>query len=93
LLEQAGIHDDPYYTLTKLVGPQLAELTEAPGAPPPAEGSDEQRIDTAMDSVDQLRMDGKLDKLLPALNMPTGGIAHSSSTMPSQPPATTALSH
>jgi phosphoglycerol transferase MdoB-like AlkP superfamily enzyme len=78
LLDQAGIHDDTYYALTKLVGPQLATLTAAPGAPPPAEGSDEQRVDQAMDSINQLRMDGKLDKLLPPLDMPAGGIAHTS---------------
>jgi phosphoglycerol transferase MdoB-like AlkP superfamily enzyme len=76
LLEQAGIHDDPYFALTTLVGPQLASLTKAPGAPPPAEGGDEQRIDQAMSSVDQLRMSGKLDNLLPKIDTPqASGIA------------------
>jgi phosphoglycerol transferase MdoB-like AlkP superfamily enzyme len=66
LLAHIGIHDDPYFALTELVGPQLAALTEAPGAPPPVEGSDQQKLDQAMASVEQLRMDGKLDKLWPA---------------------------
>ena len=66
LLAYIGIHDDPYFALTELVGPQLAALTEAPGAPPPVEGSDQQKLDQAMASVEQLRMDGKLDKLWPA---------------------------
>ncbi|HWX66780.1 MAG TPA: LTA synthase family protein [Rhodanobacter sp.] len=91
LLAQAGIHDDPYFALTALVGPQLAALTEAPGAPPPAEGSDLQILDRAMASVDQLRISGKLDKLLPKpAPPPASGIARSS-TQPAQPPLTTAL--
>jgi hypothetical protein len=65
-----------YFALTTLVGPQLASLTKAPGAPPPAEGGDEQRIDQAMSSVDQLRMSGKLDNLLPKIDTPqASGIA------------------
>ena len=91
LLAQAGIHDDAYFALTGVVGPQLAALTEAPGAPPPAEGSDMQKLDNAMASVNQLRMNGKLDKLLPKAALPvTGGIAHSD-TSPTRPPATAAL--
>ncbi|OOG53762.1 LTA synthase family protein [Rhodanobacter sp. C03] len=91
LLAQAGIHDDAYYALTGVVGPQLAALTEAPGAPPPTEGSDVQKLDDAMASVDQLRMNGKLDKLLPRAPLPpNGGIAHSD-TAPTQPPTTIAL--
>ena len=91
LLEQAGIHDDAYFALTSLIGPQLAALTEAPGAPPLDEGSEQQQIDQAMSSIDQLRMDGKLDKLLPQPMSPAlGGIAHNS-LQPSQPPAAAAL--
>ncbi|MDE2247185.1 MAG: LTA synthase family protein [Xanthomonadaceae bacterium] len=67
LLAQAGIHDDPYYALTELVGQPLAGLTEAPGAPLPTEGGDQQQLDLAMASVDQLRMSGKLDKFLPRI--------------------------
>ncbi|WEN15168.1 LTA synthase family protein [Rhodanobacter sp. AS-Z3] len=66
LLAHIGIHDDPYFALTELVGPQLAALTEAPGAPPLPEGDQQQQLDKAMASIDQLRMDGKLDKLWPA---------------------------
>jgi phosphoglycerol transferase MdoB-like AlkP superfamily enzyme len=83
LLAQIGIHDDPYFALTELVGPQLAALTEAPGGPPPAEGSDIQKLDQAMASVNQLRITGKLDKLLPQPTaVPVGGIAHRSGPVP-----------
>lgn len=89
LLEQAGIHDDAYFALTKLVGPQLAALTMAPGAPPPPEDGDAQRVDQAMDSINQLRMDGNLNKLLPSLDNNTGGIAHTNGPVAPQQPATT----
>jgi hypothetical protein len=65
LLAHIGIHDDPYFALTELVGPPLASLTEAPGAPPLPEGDDLQQLDKAMASVEQLRMSNKLDSLLP----------------------------
>ena len=87
LLEQAGIHDDAYFALTGLIGPQLAALTKAPGAPPPDEGSEQQKIDQAMASIEQLRMDGKLDKLLPKPTpLPAGDVARNR-LQPSQPPA------
>jgi phosphoglycerol transferase MdoB-like AlkP superfamily enzyme len=90
LLAQAGIQDDAYFALTTLVGPQLAALTKAPGALPPMEDSDQQKIDQAMASVEQLRMSGKLDSLLPKLEvLPTGGIAHD--TVLTTPPASAAL--
>jgi Phosphoglycerol transferase and related proteins, alkaline phosphatase superfamily len=91
LLEQAGIHDDAYFALTRLIGPQLAPLTEAPGAPPPDEDGEQQQIDQAMSSISQLRMDGKLDKLLPKpASLPAAGVAHSS-TEPAQAQAATVL--
>ncbi|QRP63587.1 LTA synthase family protein [Rhodanobacter sp. FDAARGOS 1247] len=65
LLAHIGIHDDPYFALTELVGPPLASLTEAPGATPLPEGDDLQQLDKAMASVEQLRMSNKLDSLLP----------------------------
>jgi len=74
LLAHVGIHDDPYFALTELVGPQLAALTEAPGAPPLAEGDAQQQLDRAMASVDQLRMSNKLDALLP--QPAAGTLAH-----------------
>ena len=84
LLAQAGIHDDAYFALTGLVGPQLAALTAAPGAVPPDEDNELRKLDNAMASVDQLRMNGKLDKLLPKTTPPaTTGIAR-------QPPPTPA---
>ncbi len=87
LLAQIGIHDDPYFALTELVGPQLAALTEAPGAPPPPEGSDIQKLDQAMASVNQLRITGKLDKLLPSPTPLPSGIAHSGSESVTAPAA------
>ncbi|MEO7067076.1 MAG: LTA synthase family protein [Rhodanobacter sp.] len=65
LLQQAGIHDAPYFALTQLVGLPLAELTAAPGAPPSAESSEQEQDDLAMSSVDQLRLSGKLERMLP----------------------------
>jgi phosphoglycerol transferase MdoB-like AlkP superfamily enzyme len=64
LLDQAGIHDDAYFDLTELVGPQLGGLTRAPGATPPAEDETQQKLDRAMASTEQLRMGGKLQRLL-----------------------------
>lgn len=66
LLDAAGIHDDPYFALTQLLIPQLAALTRAPGAPPPAETTAVTRTDKDMASVARLRLSGKLAKLLPA---------------------------
>jgi phosphoglycerol transferase MdoB-like AlkP superfamily enzyme len=85
LLEQVGIHDDAYFALTQLVGPQLAALTEAPGAPPPTEGEEQRKLDQAMSSIDQLRMSGKLDALLPNVLAPIGGVAREAA--PAQPQA------
>ncbi|WP_199099042.1 LTA synthase family protein [Dyella sp. ASV21] len=65
LLEQAGLHDDGYFTLTQVVGKQLAALTRAPGAPLPPEDTTEQQVDRDMANVALLRMKGKLDALLP----------------------------
>ncbi len=91
LLAQVGIHDDAYFALTELVGPQLAALTEAPGAPPPTEGSDLQKLDQAMAGVNQLRIGGKLDKLLPKPTQPsTGDIAHRDNP-PAHAPAASVL--
>ena len=86
LLAQVGIHDDPYFALTELVGPQLAALTQAPGAPPPTEGSELQKLDLAMASVHQLRISGKLGKLLPSPTpRPASGLAHSDGGSASAP--------
>ncbi|TAL97812.1 MAG: LTA synthase family protein [Rhodanobacter sp.] len=83
LLAQAGIHDDPYFALTQLVGPRLATLTAAPGAPPPDEDSGLKQLDDAMAGVDQLRMSGKLEKLLPkAAAKPASAIAHRLNSLP-----------
>ena len=64
LLEQAGIHDAAYFALTEWVGPQLAALTAAPGAPSSKPGGKQEADDRAMASISQLRLAGKLDQLL-----------------------------
>jgi phosphoglycerol transferase MdoB-like AlkP superfamily enzyme len=88
LLTHVGINDDPYFALTDLLGPQLAALTEAPGAPPRAEGDEQKRLDHAMASVDQLRMSGKLDDLLPQPATPLpGNIAAHRDVPPASLPA------
>jgi hypothetical protein len=90
LLAAAGIHDDPYFALTQLVGPKLAALTMAPGAPPTNESPELKQLDHAMASVDELRLSGKLEKLLPqARTPPATHIAHGTGTpaAPTSPPA------
>ena len=79
LLAQAGIHDDPYFALTQLVGPQLAALTATRGAPPADESRELKQLDHAMASVEQLRMSGKLQKLLPEVTPPASNVAHGNS--------------
>jgi phosphoglycerol transferase MdoB-like AlkP superfamily enzyme len=98
LLDQAGIHDDPYFALTELVGPKIAALTAAPGAPPAAESDDQKQADQAMSSINQLRMSGKLDHLLPPhgetstsviAHQPAAGAGHGAA----QSPAATSPMH
>ncbi|MBD8897374.1 LTA synthase family protein [Rhodanobacter sp. DHG33] len=82
LLDAAGIHDDAYYALTQQIGPQLVTLTRAPGAPLPDVDDATRQLDQSMASVEQLRMNHKLQPLLAKV----GGKA------PTPPPATTASS-
>lgn len=72
LLERAGIHDNAYFALTQVLAPQLAGLTHAPGAPLAGEAATEQTTDQEMASVAQLRLKGKLNRLMPQL---TGAMA------------------
>ncbi|MGH8125252.1 MAG: LTA synthase family protein [Rhodanobacteraceae bacterium] len=65
LLQQAGIHDDPWFALTQLVGPQLAVLTRAPDAPLAQEDAQQKQLDEGMRNVADLRLKNKLDKLWP----------------------------
>ena len=80
LLEQAGISDARYFALTQWVGPKLATLTAAPGAPPaPLLGAQQAADDRAMASISQLRLDGKLEPLLlpPRGDLqPSAAVAH-----------------
>lgn len=93
LLQQVGINDDPYFALTELAGPSLAALTRAPGAPPMAEDSAVKQLDTAMSNVEQLRMRGKLAKLLPKVEPKDvqTGIAHDNGQPPNPPKTSSSL--
>ncbi|HEU4671005.1 MAG TPA: LTA synthase family protein [Dyella sp.] len=70
LLQAAGIHD-AYFALTQVVGPELAALTRAPGAPPPAEDAQVSRTDREMSDVALLRIDGRLEPMLPQTRIAT----------------------
>ncbi|TAN02938.1 MAG: alkaline phosphatase family protein [Rhodanobacteraceae bacterium] len=65
LLQQAGIGNDPWFTLTRLVGPQLAALTRAPDAPIAAENPEQKLLDEGMRNIADLRLKDKLYKLWP----------------------------
>lgn len=95
LLAAAGIHDSAYFALTGDVGPRLAALTRAPGAALPYEDDAIRRLDRSMASIEQLRMNGKLQPLLakvldtpaPANTAHAGGAAGASKTAtPAQAP-------
>ncbi|MDF3980519.1 LTA synthase family protein [Luteibacter sp. PPL201] len=64
LLERAGIHDDPYFALTQVMGPHLAALTHAPDAPSPPEDDIARHTDGPMGNIALLRMKRKLDPLV-----------------------------
>ncbi|MDE2280147.1 MAG: LTA synthase family protein [Xanthomonadaceae bacterium] len=95
LLAAAGIHDSAYFALTDDVGPRLAALTRAPGAALPYEDDAIRRLDRSMASIEQLRMNGKLQPLLakvldtpaPANTAHAGGAPGASKTAtPAQAP-------
>lgn len=65
LLERAGIRDDAWFALTDVLAPQLSDLTRAPDAPPAPETAEQRLLDHGMTNVAQLRLKGKLEKLLP----------------------------
>src|SRR5690348_249464 len=65
LLERAGIRDDAWFALTDVLAPQLSGLTRAPDAAPAPETAQQKLLDQGMTNVAQLRLKGKLDKLLP----------------------------
>lgn len=70
LMEEAGIHDDPYFALTQVVAPKLAALTHAPDAPAPAEDANLKLTDTSMSNIALLRMKQKLDPLVAKYSTP-----------------------
>lgn len=77
LLQAAGIHD-AYFALTQVVGPDLAALTRAPDAPPPPEDAQERQTDHEMSDVALLRLDGKLEALLPQQQLATSPATNAS---------------
>jgi hypothetical protein len=65
VLAQAGIDSDPYFALTRLVAPELSNLTRAPDAPVAPENVEQKQLDEGMRNVADLRLKNKLDKLWP----------------------------
>jgi hypothetical protein len=65
VLEQAGIDDDRYFALTRLVAPDLAGLTRAPDAPVAPENVEQKQLDEGMRNVADLRLKNHLYKLWP----------------------------
>lgn len=65
LLERAGIRDDAWFALTDVMAPQLSALTRPPDAPPAPEDAQERLLDQGMINIAQLRLSGKLQKLMP----------------------------
>jgi phosphoglycerol transferase MdoB-like AlkP superfamily enzyme len=63
VLAQAGIGNDPYFALTRLVAPELADLTRAPDAPVAAENVEQKQLDEGMRNVADLRLKNKLAPL------------------------------
>lgn len=83
VLQQVGIHDAPYFALTGQVGPQLAALTAAPGAPSSLPRNAAQAADdAAMASISQLRLSGELDALLPRTHIATQAATRTAATTP-----------
>jgi phosphoglycerol transferase MdoB-like AlkP superfamily enzyme len=65
LLKEAGIGNDAYFALTRLVGPRLADLTRAFDAPVAPENAEQKQIDEGMRNIADLRLKNRLDKLWP----------------------------
>ena len=65
VLKQAGIGNDAYFALTRLVAPALATLTHAPDAPVVPESPQQRQLDEGMRNIADLRLKNKLDKLWP----------------------------
>src|SRR5690348_4267343 len=63
VLAQAGIDNDPYFALTRLVAPELANLTRAPDAPVAPENVEQKQLDEGMRNIAELRLKNKLDGL------------------------------
>ena len=63
VLKQAGIGNDAYFALTRLVAPELANLTRAPDAPVAPENVEQKQLDEGMRNIAELRLKNKLDGL------------------------------
>ncbi len=84
LLDQAGIRDDAYFALTQVIAPQLAALTQAPGATPPDAESASKAADEDMANVALLRFKGKLGPMLPKAELQTADVVDIESGMPTE---------
>jgi hypothetical protein len=65
VLQQAGIGGDDYFALTRLVAPELADLTRAYDAPVAAENVEQKQLDEGMRNIVDLRLKNKLAPLWP----------------------------
>jgi hypothetical protein len=82
VLKQADIGGDDYFALTRLVAPELADLTRAPDAPVAPENVEQKQIDEGMRNIAELRLKNKLEPLWPK----AAALARKT-TLPSQPGA------
>lgn len=62
-LTRAGIGDTPYYALTDILGPRLANLTRAPDAPRAKPTPEQEKLEQGLRNVARLRLEGKLKPL------------------------------
>ncbi len=63
VLAEAGIDHAPWFALTDIVGPALADLTRAPDAPRATLTAKQQRLAHGLDNMARLRLRGKLKPL------------------------------
>lgn len=86
VLQQAGIDDDPWFALTDLVGPQLADLTRSPDAPPVKPDAGQKQLEKGFRNVTRLRLEGKF-KPLWHQTAPSDGTADTASDTSAPTPA------
>ncbi|HET8553808.1 MAG TPA: LTA synthase family protein [Rhodanobacteraceae bacterium] len=62
-LAKAGITHTPYYALTDILGPKLANLSRAPDAPQVQPTPEQTKLENGLRNVSRLRLESKLDPL------------------------------